>query len=187
MRAVSQTYARVMLQSNANLRTTLAVTHRPHLASARMDSSRVLRVVIAVFVALGAVATLSACAEDETIVAVNVSSTDEVGNPNELVITISQSEQTPVVREIDPPTRTQDSGVSIQPTFYERVALPDSWKRAKSEVKVEARDSRGVYLSAATEITVRPGGAVAAFVDLGKKPEMTEPEDDAGTAADGGS
>jgi hypothetical protein len=150
-----------------------------------MDSSCVLRIV---FVALGAVLSLSACAEDETIVAVNVNSTDEVGNPSALVITISQPGQTPVVREIEPPTRTQDSGVSIQPMLFERVGLPDSWKRAKSDVKVEAKDARGVYLSAETEVTVRPGGAVAAFVDLGKKPDMMEPaEDDAGTAADGGS
>jgi hypothetical protein len=148
-----------------------------------MDSSCCLRVV---FVVLGAVSGFSACAKDETIVAVNVTSTDEVGNPSALAITITQPGEAPIAREIKPPTRTQDSGVSIQPMFFERVELPDSWKRAKSEVKVEAKDSRGVYLTAATEITVRPGGAVAAFVDLGKKPEMMEPEDDAGPAADGG-
>jgi hypothetical protein len=148
-----------------------------------MDSFRCLRVV---FVVLGVVTGLSACAQDATIVAVNVTSTDEVGNPRALVIKITQPGQAPIVREIEPPTRTQDGGVSIQPMFFERVELPDSWKRAKSTVQVEAKDSRGVYLAAAIEITVRPGGAVAAFVDLGKKPELMMPEEDAGTAADSG-
>jgi hypothetical protein len=143
-----------------------------------MSSSRVARVAFVV-----SVSCLSSCADDETVVAVNVNSTDEVGNPSSLVITLSQQGQSPVVKEIEPPTRTQDSGVSIQPMFFERVLLPDAWEREKTEVKVEATDSSGVYLSAETEVTVRPGGAVAAFVDLGKKPEMTEPdEDDAGTA-----
>jgi hypothetical protein len=148
-----------------------------------MSSPRVTRVVFIAFIVCA-----SACSQDETIVAVNVNSADSVGNPSQLVITISQQGQSPVVREIMPPTRTQDSGVSIKPMFFERVTLPDSWERAKTEVKVEAEDSRGVYESAMTEVTVRPGGAVAAFVDLGKKPEMMKPtpDDDAG-AADGGS
>jgi hypothetical protein len=143
-----------------------------------MSSSRVVRVVFLV-----SVGCLSSCADDETVVAVNVNSADEVGNPSSLVITLSQQGQSPVVKEIEPPTRTQDSGVSILPMFYERVVLPDSWEREKTEVKVEAENSSGVYLSAETEVTVRPGGAVAAFVDLGKKPETMKPEeDDAGTA-----
>jgi hypothetical protein len=142
------------------------------------------RVSRALFVVFGAVASLMACEEDETIVAVNVNSTDEIGNPSTLVITITQSGQSLVVKEIKPPTRTQDSGVSIQPMFFERVKLPDSWEHAKAEVKVEAKNSSGVYESATTEITVRPGGAVAAFVDLGKKPEMMM--GDAGAAGMGG-
>jgi hypothetical protein len=136
------------------------------------------RVVLAVVLA-----GLCACTEDETIVAVNINSSDEVGNPSSLVITITQPGQTPVVDEITPPTRTMDSGVTIQPMFFERVALPDSWEGVKSEVKVDAKKDAGVYLSASSEVTVRPGGAVAAYVDLGKKPMMMKPgEDDAGTA-----
>jgi hypothetical protein len=141
------------------------------------------RVSRALFVVFAAVASFSACGEDDTIVAVNVNSTDEVGNPSAVVITITQSGQSPVVKEIEPPTRTQDSGVSIKPMFFERVQLPDSWEHAKAEVKVEAKNASGVYETATTEITVRPGGAVAAFVDLGKKPEMMM---DAGTAGTGG-
>lgn len=139
-----------------------------------------------VFAVVFGVVCSSACAEDETVVAVNINSTDEVGNPSALVITISQSGQAAVMKEIEPPTRTQDSGVSIKPEFFERVSLPDDWERAKSEVKVEAKDGRGVYLSAKTEVTVRPGGAVAAYVELGKKPDMPVTEDDAGTAGMGG-
>jgi hypothetical protein len=145
-----------------------------------MSFHRVSRVL---FVVCGAVASSSACQEGESVVAVNINSTDEVGNPSALVVTITQAGQAPVEREIKPPTRTQDSGVSIKPMFFERVQLPDSWEHAKAEVKVDAKDARGVYLSAMTEITVRPGGAVAAFVDLGKKPEMKM---DAGVAGMGG-
>jgi hypothetical protein len=142
-----------------------------------MSSSCVARVAFVL-----AIAGSSACSDDETVVAVNINSADEVGNPSSLVITISQEGQSPVVKEIMPPTRTQDSGVSIQPTFFERIVLPDAWEREQSEVKVDAKKASGVYLSAQTKITVRPGGAVAAFVDLGKKPDMTVPDEaDAGT------
>jgi hypothetical protein len=152
-----------------------------------MNSSRVARVAFAVSTVIASQASLIGCAEDETIVAVTVASSDEVGNPNSLVITISQAGESPVVKEIMPPTQMQDGGMTIQPKFFERVGLPDGWKRAKGEVKVEAKDGRGVYLSAQTEITVRPGGAVAAFVDLGKKPETMEPDEEDAGAADGGS
>ena len=142
-----------------------------------MQVSGAVRVVVAV-IAAG----LCACAEDETIVAVNINSTDEVGNPSSLVITISQPGQTPVVREIMPPTRTMDSGVTIKPMFYERIPLPDSWDDVKSEAKVDAKQGGSVYVSARSEFVVNPGGAVATYVDLGKKPMMMEPGDDAGMA-----
>jgi hypothetical protein len=148
-----------------------------------MNCSRVARVA---FVA-ASLASLIGCADDQTLVSVNVSSTDEVGNPSSIVITIAQQGEPPVVKEVMPPTQTQDGGVTIQPKFFERIVLPDSWERGPGEVKVEAKDARGVYLTAKTEITVRPGGAVAAFVDLGKKPEMMNPDQDDAGAADGGS
>lgn len=136
-----------------------------------------MRVLSALVIA----AALCACGEDETIVSVNVNSSDEVGNPSSLVITISQPGQTAVVQEIMPPTRAMDSGTTIQPMFFERVSLPEAWAEEKSEVKVEAKKAGGVYLTASKEFTVRPGGAVAVFIDLGKKPMMMEPgKDDAG-------
>jgi hypothetical protein len=151
-----------------------------------MNSWSSLRVACLVLGVI-AIANSSACSDDETIVSVNVNSADEVGNPSSLVITISQAGQTSITKDIMPPTRTQDSGVSIQPMFFERVQLPDAWDRAMAEVRVDARDGRGVYLSAMTAVQIRPGGAVAAFVNLGKKPEMMPPaEDDAGAAGSSG-
>ena len=125
-----------------------------------------------------------ACSEDDTIVSVNVSSEDSVGNPMALTISISQSGQQPVVKEIKPPTKTTDAGTTIQPMFYERIQLPDSWSDARATVQVDAKDASGkVYVSAKTTCPVVPHGAAAAYVDLGKKEMMP----DAGAAGSAGS
>lgn len=148
-----------------------------------MSSFRVACVSI-IWCVIALLISSSGCADDETVVSVNVNSTDDVGNPSSLIITISQDGQSPVVKEIMPPTRMVDAGALIEKTFFERISLPDSWEKEESKVKVEAKNASGVYLTAETKCTVRPGGAVAAFVDLGKEPETMEPagDDDAGAA-----
>jgi hypothetical protein len=145
-----------------------------------MSSRRFVYVSFVVGLLIGS----SACGDDETIVSVNVNSTDDVGNPSAIIITISQDGQSPVTKEIMPPTRMVDAGTLIEKSFFERITLPDSWEHEESTVKVEAKNSSGVYLTAETKTTVRPGGATTAFVDLGKKPETMKPSDgeDAGTA-----
>jgi hypothetical protein len=128
-----------------------------------------------------AVSTLGACTASDTVVSVNINSTSEVGNPTLLAITITQAGEDPVVKEFKPPTQPIDGGMTIKTTFFERVMLPGSWESAPAVVKVEAKDGRGVYVSAETSVRIRAEGAVAAFVDLGEEPEP-EPE----PAADGG-
>ncbi|HKP55323.1 MAG TPA: hypothetical protein VJV78_01305 [Polyangiales bacterium] len=126
----------------------------------------------------------AACAEDETIVSVNVSSGDAVGNPKTLTISISQPGQQAVVKDIEPPTKATDAGPVIQPMFYERITLPDSWSDERATVQVDAKDASGkVYLTGKAMCPVVPQGAAAAFVDLGKM-EMMKP--DAGSGEDAG-
>ena len=125
---------------------------------------------------------LGGCTASDTVVSVNINSTDEVGNPSRLVITITQTGQSPVTREFAPPTRAIDGGMAIKQMFFERVSLPASWESGPAEVKVDAKNGDRVYVSAETDISVRAEGAVAAFVDLGKEPE---PPADAGMGVDG--
>lgn len=124
----------------------------------------------------------AACSEDDTIVSVNVSSGDAVGNPSALTISITQPGRQPVVREIKPPTKTTDAGTTIQPMFFERVQLPDDWSEERAMVQVDAKDTGGkVYVTGKTTCPVVPQGVAAAFVDLGK---MEKP--DAGAAGSAG-
>jgi hypothetical protein len=129
-----------------------------------------------------AMSMLCGCTASDTVVSVNINSSDQVGNPNSLVITITQPGQLPVTRELAPPTRAIDGGMAIKQMFFERVMLPESWESGPALVKVDAKDGRGVYLSAETDVQVRAEGAVAAFVDLGEDPE---PPVDAGMGVDG--
>jgi hypothetical protein len=128
-----------------------------------------------------AMSMLCGCTASDTVVSVNINSTDEVGNPSSLVITITQPGQSPVTRELAPPTRAIDGGMAIKQMFFERMLLPGSWESGPALVKVDAKDARGVYLSAQREVQVRAEGAVAAFVDLGEEPE---PKVDAGMDVD---
>jgi hypothetical protein len=133
-----------------------------------------------------AVSLLCSCAADDTIVAVNVNATDQVGNPSAIVITITQAGQTPVNRELAPPTRPIDGGTAIRQMFFERVTLPESWESGPAKVRVEARNGASVSVtSEEVEIEIRDEGAVAAYVDLGEEPEPM-PEPDAGTGEDAG-
>jgi hypothetical protein len=133
-----------------------------------------------------AVSVLGACTASDTVVAVNVNSASVVGNPSLVAITITQPGQSPVVKEFAPPTQPIDGGMVIKSAFFERVLLPGSWESGPAVVKVDAKDGRGVYLSAESPIQVRAEGAVAAFIDLGEEPEPMPMPMDAGTDAAAG-
>jgi hypothetical protein len=127
-----------------------------------------------------AVASLCACSSGDTILALNVSSSDDVGLVNELRVTVTQEGNAPIRQTFAPPLKEleKDAGRVIQPQFYRRIELPESWDEAPAEVAVQAISPNGAApLSASTTTKIKPGAAVAAFV------ELERPKPDSGTAA----
>lgn len=112
-----------------------------------------------------AASALLACSTDDTIVALNVEATSDVGVVETLSVSITQSGQTPVVTAFQPPT-AGDAGV-IDSSFFERIKLPEDWKKARADILVEALNASGTRITSdTTQVTIRPEGAVAAFVEL---------------------
>src|SRR5690606_29753448 len=139
---------------------------------------------------LAATFALCACGTEETIVAVNVDF-DGVGAASSLTLEISQSGDTVTRQLTELATTTTDETTTLN-SFYERVAVPDSWSESPATVTGTLIDATGapVYVDQ-TEVTIRPEGAVVAFLQF--PPEMEEPEEPdpnaggtGGTGGDGG-
>ena len=110
---------------------------------------------------------LAGCSDGATIVALNVSSTDDVGVIGSIAVTIVQPSRAPFVATVVPPLETAaDGGMSIINRFFERLKLPDGWDRVPTTVSAQAVDSNGVALSDERTLTLEPGGAVAAFLNF---------------------
>lgn len=131
-----------------------------------------------VVAALAGVASLPACSSEDTIVALTVNSTDEVGTVEALKITITQAGQSPVVKTIDPPARRVDAAAGaggatievIQSSFYDRVTLPESWEEEDATIQVDVTNAAGKSFTASTTVRIVEEGAVAARVQLGSPP-----------------
>lgn len=124
----------------------------------------------------------SSCSSGDTILALNVSSADDVGLISELRITVTQRNNTPVRRTITPPLRDleKDAGQAIQSAFFERIRLPNGWDEGQADITIEARSPTQPPLEATGTAEIEPGETVAAFVEL----ERAKP--DAATASDAG-
>jgi hypothetical protein len=127
---------------------------------------------IAVIVSLAATSALPACSTSDTIVALNVTATDAVGEVEHLSVTITQEGQDRFTEEFDPPSEvTDDGGMNIENSFYERIELPDGWDEGSATVAVTAVDRDGAQVAAdETIVEIQPQGAVAAYVLLGEEP-----------------
>jgi len=142
---------------------------------------------VATAAGLAATFALCACGSDETIVAVNFDF-DGVGSATSIALEINQSGSTVSRQLTNLATTTSDDGVTTLNSFYERVAVPESWSEAPATVRGTLLDPGGatVYVNE-TVVTIQPGGAVAAFLSYPPKTEEPEPEPDpTGTGGTGG-
>jgi hypothetical protein len=126
-----------------------------------------------VIVSLATVSGLAACSSGDTIVSLNVSATDAVPVVDELRVTITQGSREHVTRFAPPtetPTGDDPPPPSIKNTFFHRITLPESFEDADATIEVEASDENGdpfvPVLGDETTAKIRPGGAVAAYVQL---------------------
>lgn len=132
---------------------------------------------------------LAACGSDDTVLALNVESSDDVGFVSELQVTVTQPGNAPVNKRFTPPTKAldDDAGTVIQPRFFERIALPASWDEESATVVVRALSPTAPEIEAMTTAKIEPGGAVAAYVELARaKPDAGAQAGDGGLPSDAG-
>jgi hypothetical protein len=147
-------------------------------------------------VALGALLTAGlmalACSEEDTIVAVNVSSSKDVGYVTLLRVTITQSGQTPVQAEFGPGNTVDvEAGAggdkAITASVDYRITLPSGWGEGKTTVELESVNAQGQNDLAGKPQTIdlKPEETTAVFFDLKREVEMP-PAGGAGGAGGGG-
>jgi len=140
-----------------------------------------------------AVTCLCACSSDDTVVSLNVSATDRVPVVERMQVTFKQGSHS-YAYEFAPPTETSadpDAPKSIKNSFFQRISLPGDWDESDALVSVEAFQTGGSAfeppLGDETHVTLRPEGAVAAFVKLDiPEPPMGGAPSDGGAPNDGG-
>ncbi|MFZ5891623.1 MAG: hypothetical protein ACOY0T_11270 [Myxococcota bacterium] len=121
----------------------------------------------------GAALWLLACSTSDTIVALNVQSSEHVGFVSKLHVTFTQGSRTLEKDFTMVPTREIMNEAGAPPTvvissaFYERIKL-DSFSDGKAKVDVQSFDKDGApYLHPdPVEFEVRENGATAVFVKL---------------------
>jgi hypothetical protein len=117
------------------------------------------------FVSLAALVGLAACSDEDTIVSLNVSSSDAVPVIDTLRVTITQGSKQHVT-EFAPPTETPMAPEgqmapppSISNGFFHRITLPGEWSETEAKVAVEALHSNGApYNPPFADDTVAVGG-----------------------------
>lgn len=131
---------------------------------------------------------LAGCSSGDTVLALNVTSSDTVGFIEKLEITVRQGERAAVMRSITPPTKEleKDAGTVIAPRFFERIALPSSWDEGPAEVRVRAFAPDAPALMASTTAEIEPGEAVAAYVEFDREEPDSEEDEPADGGSDGG-
>lgn len=140
-------------------------------------------------VSLLSVCALVACTSDDTVVALNVTSGDEIPVVDILHVTVTQGTRRYVhdfAPPIETPTGENAAPPSIRNQFFERMTLPDSFEGA-AVLRVEAQHLGGVAfvppLSDETTITIEPNEVVAAYVKLGVPMTPVDPAMGAAGAA----
>lgn len=146
------------------------------------------RVSMPVF--LAAALALAACSEDDTIVSLNVNSTN-VGAVSKLHVDFNQSGKT-FATDVVPPTQDGgDAGPVIDSAFFERITMPDGWPSGDATITVTGFDGAGAPLQNVTiepvVAEVKEGETVAAYVELeGPEPPPEEPPAETGAAGAAG-
>jgi hypothetical protein len=139
-----------------------------------------------------AVTCLCACSSDDTIVSLNVTASDRVPVVERMQVTVKQGSHT-FEYEFAPPTETPEEGEpSVKNGFFERITLPGDWDESTAEISVEAFQKGGGAFAPAltdtTKVTLRPEGAVAAYVelDIPEEPPMGGAGGEGGAGGAGG-
>jgi hypothetical protein len=128
--------------------------------------------------------TLLACSDSDTVVALNISAADDVGDVSRLHVRLTQEGKPTVETNIEPPKRdVPDAGKAIVSRFYERITLPESWTDGEASVDVDVYDANGeLFLEPEpVKLEIRDEGATAVFVSLARAP-IPPPEGGAGGA-----
>lgn len=138
------------------------------------------------------------CADEDTILALNVDSKAEVGAVDQLEVTVSQTGKAPFQFTFAPPLKQEkDASPSIDEDFFERITLPGSFESGPIVVAVRAENRAGRTFMDQTMVQLHAGEATAAFIELGMdpppEPKVEETDsgsndagNDAGADADGG-
>lgn len=148
-----------------------------------MHAMHFSRVALAAVCVVSAVA-LASCSDDDTIIALNVAGPESVGYVRTLKVRLTQAGESPIEFEVSPsniPPEEEGAGATRFASEYEqRITVPASWGGDLATVEVSAIDGTGAVFSVdTTEIRVREGEAVAAFVEISR-------EDPGGGGGNGG-
>jgi hypothetical protein len=120
-----------------------------------------------------------ACADGDTILALNVTLKPTATSARTLAVTITQPGQSAVDTTVTIATKQTDAGTVLKSDkFFERITLPESYTEAEASVKVVAKDMAGAEVGSATAMVgVLPAEAVAGFVTIGEDPPPAMPAD----------
>jgi hypothetical protein len=126
------------------------------------------KVLFLAFVATTVATTIAACSSSDTIVAVTVSSSANVGAVSKLVITVTPKAGSATMAEFVPPSVDG----AILPSFFERVKIPSGISGAAT-VRVDALDQAGVSFAwGAADTNIISGGATTALVKVSRTGSM---------------
>lgn len=121
---------------------------------------------------------LFACSSGDTIVSLNVTSSNDVGLVTRLHVKVVQGSASQEV-DLEPPTRdVQDQGAAggvnkkvIASSFYRRITLPGAFKDGEATLDVEAYNGAQLVVDPQPiAIELEEKETVAAFVDLKPAP-----------------
>jgi hypothetical protein len=108
------------------------------------------------------------CADDDTILALNVTLKDSARAATSLEVTISQLGRASVAATITVPTMPVDGGAISKTSFYERIALSKDYADGDAKVRVVAKQGATTLATSDADIVVEAEGASAGYVTLGE-------------------
>ncbi len=145
-------------------------------------------------VSFAAIACLAACDSGDTIIALNVTATDQVPAVRRLQVTLTQGSRT-LTEEFEPPSETsapaegEEPKTSIKNAFFRRITLSEEWQEESAKLEVEAFDEDGEPfdppLIDETMVRIERNDVVAAYVTLDIPQDPPPDAGGAGGAAGG--
>lgn len=118
------------------------------------------------------------CSDADTVLALTVTSKEDVGEVTMLHVTVNQQGQAPFVHDFAPPRITVEAGseeagytltMPISPSFFERMTLPSGWPDGAATVTVTT-EGGGPAITGTTQAPIEAHQTVAATVKLTRTP-----------------